>query len=120
MDPIDFVQTKVFSNEWDRLGLKDEDLRLLEMAIMTNPQGCPVISGTGGLRKIRFAPRSWRKGKRGALRVCFVHFQEYQVVLLVVVYAKGERDNISPAGKRTIKKEIEKQRLLFAQRRENQ
>jgi len=44
---------------------------------------------------MRFAPPSWHTGKRGAMRVCYVYFQEYSIVMLVGFYAKNEREDLS-------------------------
>lgn len=33
-----FIQTREFSRNWDELGFDDEDLRMLELDIMNNPQ----------------------------------------------------------------------------------
>lgn len=33
-----FIQTHEFSRNWDELGFDDEDLRMLELDIMNNPQ----------------------------------------------------------------------------------
>lgn len=46
-----FIQTREFSRNWDELGFDDEDLRMLELDIMNNPQKYPVMKGAGGLRK---------------------------------------------------------------------
>jgi hypothetical protein len=113
---MDFIQMRGFSQEWDDLGLSDEDLRRLEVAIMAGPKRNPVVRGTGGLRKMRFAPVAWRKGKRGALRVCYVYFEEFRLVLLVVAYRKGETDDISAEGRKKIRQLIERQRVELARR----
>jgi len=62
---------------------------------MLSPTSPPVIRGTGGLRKMRFAPPSWHTGKRGALRVCYVFLHEHAIVLLVGFYAKNEREDLT-------------------------
>jgi len=46
-----------FVREWDRLGLEDDDLNELEQLILTDPDAGALVSGTGGLRKLRFASR---------------------------------------------------------------
>ena len=56
-----FFQTTEFSKQWDSLGFNDEDLRHLELDILRNPLRYPVLQGTGGLRKARFAAE--HKGK---------------------------------------------------------
>ena len=117
LDAFDFIQMSGFADEWERLRLEDEDLRRLEMAIMARPKGNPVIPGTGGLRKMRFSPPGMGKGKRGAFRVCYVYFEEVKVVILVIVYSKREYHNLTPAGRKTIKQLISRQRNEFSKRK---
>jgi hypothetical protein len=112
----DFLQASVFTREWDRLGLSDDDLRELELMIMSDPKGNPVIQGTGGLRKIRFSPASRPIGKSGTLRACYVYFQAYALVYLVIVYEKGRKDDLSADEKKTIKNHIAKQDEEFSKR----
>jgi hypothetical protein len=68
------TQLPLFISKWQRpkMRLRDEDLQALEIALMEDPEAGDVMRGTGGLRKIRFAPPSWSMGKSGALRVCYV------------------------------------------------
>jgi len=105
-DLMVFVQARKFSERWDGLGLTDEDLQALEMAIMAAPKGAPVVTGTGGLRKLRFASPQWSKGKRGGFRVCYVYFEEVQVIHLLVIYGKSEKDTISLKQKVALKQLI--------------
>lgn len=84
---------------------------------MANPLGAPVVRGTGGLRKIRFSPLRWTKGKRGAVRVAYVYFEEYKIVLLVVAYAKNERDDLSAAQTKEIRNLIAREKAAFSKRR---
>jgi len=44
-----------FEKEWKALGFSIEDYIKLENYLMENSQVNPVISGTGGLRKLRWA-----------------------------------------------------------------
>jgi len=97
-----FWELKWFYDSWEEMGLSDEDLSALQIIIMMDPKGPPVMSGTKGLRKLRFSPESWNTGKSGALRVCYVDFQKYGLVLLSLVFPKGELDNISAAGKKAV------------------
>jgi len=81
---------------------------------MLNPQGHPVVQGTGGLRKLRFAPLRWKTGKSGAVRIGYVYLQEHGVVLLVIAYSKNEKDDLAPAEKKAIRQLIEKIENEFA------
>lgn len=61
-----FIQTKKFTRNWDELGFNDDDLRRLELQIMSDPQIGAVMRGTGKLRKMRFALGN--SGKSGGTR----------------------------------------------------
>ena len=100
-----FIQTREFSRRWDDLGFDDEDLRLLEIEIMKNPDRYPVMKGTGGLRKARIAIEN--KGKSSGASVCFVEFVFAETVYLITVYGKKEKDNLSEEERHEIKKAIE-------------
>lgn len=108
-----FVEAAEFRNDWRDLGLTEDDLLELQVEITVAPTRHPVIAGTGGLRKMRFAPRRLKRGKSGAVRVCYAHFPAVNVVLLVIAYAKGEQDTISPAHKVAIRDYLRRQEAAF-------
>jgi hypothetical protein len=92
---LTFIQTSYFVAEFRRLGLTDEDLRAIEGVVGDDPDAGKVMARTGGVRKIRFAPPSWRTGKRGALRVCYVWLERYSTVGFFLIYPKNEKDTLS-------------------------
>jgi hypothetical protein len=93
-----------FQDDWEQLGLDvEEDLWALQILIMTDPTRPQVEPGTGGLRKVRFAPKRWGTGKRGAARVCYVYFPAYWTVLLVAAYSKNKKDKLTDEEKKGIK-----------------
>ena len=100
------VQTTEFSKRWDALGLNDDDLRRLELDILRDPSKYPIIQGTGGLRKVRFAIE--HKGKRGSIRVCYVDFVLTETIYLITVYSKGEKENLTNAERNYIKAAVNK------------
>lgn len=108
---LNFVQSKPFERSWKTIGLSDDDLRALEMLIMINPKGAPVVAGTGGLRKVRFAPAGWNQGKRGALRICYVYFSQIGLVYLVIAYCKNRRDDLTAGEKSAIRQLIQDLRV---------
>jgi len=108
-----FRHMPVFVSEWRRLGLPDEDLQALERQIMERPEFGVVMNGTGGVRKVRFAPPSWRTGKSGATRVCYVVFAD-AVCYLFLVFPKNERANLSAKDKATLKLTMDALRRLHA------
>ncbi len=101
---LSFAQVDAFVAKWKKLRLKDEDLQALEKSIIDNPEAGQVMAGTGGLRKIRFAPPSWNTGKSGATRVCYALFSQIETVYLITLFAKNEKPNLSDAEKASAKK----------------
>lgn len=107
-DLLDFIELLPFTRRWKDLGLDDEDdLTALQLMIMVNPKAGDVVTGTHGLRKIRFAPAEWISGKSGSARVLYVYFEEFGIVLLCLVYAKSEVDTISDKVKKALNSMID-------------
>lgn len=106
-DMLGFIELKPFTRDWEGLKLTVEDLFVLQAAICAGPKVNPVIRGTGGLRKMRFAPHHWKTGKSGALRVCYAYFELYSIVLLVNVYPKSMKDDLSAEERKAIRKLLE-------------
>ncbi len=74
---------------------------------MAGPDKHPIIKGTGGLRKVRFARQDWNRGKSGGFRICYVFFESFSIVLLVTIYGKDEQSNLSMAGRKAVHQIIE-------------
>ena len=62
------------------------------------------MSGTGGLRKLRFAPSRWRRGKSGGLRIGYAQDARLEKVLVLAVYAKNDKSNLTAVERRDIKR----------------
>jgi hypothetical protein len=107
-DFLHFVELDEFVQDWKDLRLdSDDDMWSLCTTIMLAPTASPVVQGTRGLRKLRFAPPSWHQGKSGACRVCYAYFPRHWLVLLIMVYEKSEKDNLSAAERRSIRVYLE-------------
>lgn len=103
-DLVNFIELKSFTREWKKLGLPEQGMDALSVGIMAAPRAPAVIPGTGGLRKMRFAPPGRNVGKRGGLRVCYAFFEDLSVVVFVTVYAKNQKDDLSKGERNAIKK----------------
>ncbi len=107
MDIIrEFISTKQFDEQWNSLGLSDNDLRNLQIMLLENPKTGSVIRGTGRLRKMRF--NYGNRGKSHCARVCYVDFEFHNKTYLIMVYAKNEMENLTQAERNNIKKFIER------------
>jgi hypothetical protein len=101
---LTFLYSPGFVREWGRLRLTDFDLRALEQAIATAPSAAPLIRGTGGLRKIRFAPPSMHRGKSGATRVGFAYFRSKAAIVVVAIFLKSDAANFTASQRAEIEK----------------
>jgi hypothetical protein len=116
---LHFVELDEFRADWEGLGLDVEnDLLALQLVLMHDPSAGAVIAGTGGLRKLRFAPPGRSAGKRGSLRVCYVWWPEYWLILLVMVYGKSAKQDLTAHEKRGIRQYIHRIEQWLADRRQ--
>lgn len=103
-----FAQTNAFTSQWKGLKLGDADLRTLELQLMAGPETAAVMAGTGGLRKVRFAPPSMRTGKSGATRVCYLWLPDRSFLWLIAIYPKNEKDNLTARERNEVRSMIER------------
>lgn len=104
---LTFVQLSAFTTNWARMRLTDEDLRRLEATIAEAPDAAPVMRGSGGLRKIRFASSASGRGKSGGARACYAYFPEHELVYLCAVFPKNEKANLTAAESAAYRKVLD-------------
>lgn len=97
-----------------KIGLNDEDLKILQLEILSNPKAGAVIRGTGGLRKMRFALEG--KGKSSSTRILYVDFVIFEKVYLITAYPKSQKIDLSEAERKDIKKLITQLERTLKQR----
>ena len=101
---VSFVETRLFT----RLVLAyltDDEYAALQKALALNPDSGPVIPGSGGVRKIRWAAAG--RGKRGGYRVIYYVRRAYGVIWMLTMYPKNIAENISTHELRQMRKEVE-------------
>ena len=99
-----FVETPTFARSATRL-IDEDDLAVLQTALMLRPDAGPVIPGSGGLRKLRIAAKG--HGKRGGARVIYYWRNNEDQIFLLFAYAKNERANLTVAQLRALRQSIE-------------
>jgi hypothetical protein len=100
---LSFVYLGSFLDDWADLGLGEPDLEALERLIMERPEVGVVMPGTGGLRKVRFASAKGNKGKSGSERVCYALFPRPGLALMVTVFGKDDKDNLTAAERNAVR-----------------
>ena len=107
IQPVEFVISRQFTETWKNLEYDDDDLFVLQDQILAWPKRAPVISGTGGVRKLRFAARRRKMGKRGGTRVAYVYFEHHEKVVLAIAYAKTAKRDLLSWEKKALKSAVE-------------
>jgi len=88
------VETTIFTRRVINL-LSDDEYRLLQQAMVLRPELGPIISGSGGIRKVRWRIRG--SGKRGGVRVIYYWAVAQDTILMLFIYGKNERSDLTPA-----------------------
>jgi mRNA-degrading endonuclease RelE of RelBE toxin-antitoxin system len=99
-------ETSVFTRQVKNL-LDEESYRLLQLHLVEHPEAGAIIRGTGGLRKIRWQGSG--RGKRGGVRVIYYWATGDEIILMLLIYKKKDRDALSPQQKAILKRIVEEE-----------
>ena len=95
-----FIESTIFEkyrNEY----LSDDEFRVFQADLMSEPKQGDVIQGTGGLRKIRVASKG--KGKCGGSRIIYYFLDEKRRFYLLTIYGKNEMSDLTADQKKQLK-----------------
>ncbi len=98
------VRLKPYRRAMQRMGLGEEAMRGIELAIAAAPESHPVMKGLRGVRKARFALPG--RGKSGGGRLVY-YLRVGEAIYLMTAYTKNERDDLSSEQRRAILAVIE-------------
>jgi len=101
-----FVETKTFTRQVTTL-LSDEEYRGLQEHLFAHPESGVMIKGAGGLRKVRWA--SERQGKSGGVRVIYYWAVAKDRILMLFIYPKSERDDLSAERRKILRRIVEEE-----------
>jgi len=90
--------------------LRGEEREAMELYVAENPEIHPVVAGTGGVRKARWGRKG--RGKRGGLRVIYFYRSVADVVYFLDIYAKAEKEDLTPADKQQLKELVNRLRRV--------
>lgn len=100
------IETSVFTRQVQKL-LDDETYREFQIALAERPDMGAVIKGTGGLRKVRWTAQG--RGKRGGVRVIYYWAVAPERLLMLLVYPKSERGNLTQEQLKILRKIAEEE-----------
>ena len=100
---MEFREEKEFTEAVTRI-LDETAYFQLQDLLVANPKAGDLIIGGKGLRKIRVA--STGRGKRGGSRVIYYFYDMPQVILLLNIYEKNKKENLSSSEMKQLLKKI--------------
>ncbi|MDE0172572.1 MAG: type II toxin-antitoxin system RelE/ParE family toxin [Defluviicoccus sp.] len=80
--------------------LGEEARREMEDSVVAAPDAAPVIRGTGGIRKLRWAGSG--RGKRGGIRTVYFYHAGPEAIYFLTAYAKANREDLTPADTKAL------------------
>lgn len=98
------IETSIFTRQIKAL-LTDDEYRKLQLALILQPDLGDVISGSGGLRKARWTING--RGKRGGVRAIYYWAVAQDQILMLLIYAKNEQDDLTPDQLKILRRIIE-------------
>jgi hypothetical protein len=95
--PVSVTELAGYKRRADELLTADEQDAVIDL-IAYEPTCGDLIAGSGGLRKLRVGRSG--SGKRGGARVIYYFYNEDIPVLLMAIYAKNEKADLSERDKK--------------------
>ena len=86
--------------------LNEDEYAALQWTLAARPETGKVISGSGGLRKIRWSAKG--QGKRGGTRIIYYFKKENKEIWLITIFAKSEVEKIPTKALKAIKEALKK------------
>ena len=100
LELITVAETPTFMRQAENIW-NDEEREAFVDFIARNPEAGNLIPETGGVRKVRWARQG--RGKRGGTRIIYFFHDRNAPIYLLMVYAKGARENISPEATKVVR-----------------
>jgi mRNA-degrading endonuclease RelE of RelBE toxin-antitoxin system len=100
---MEIKETPLFTKLVPEL-MDDDEYALLQAALVVNPRLGRVITGTGGIRKVRWSGSG--RGKRGGTRVIYFAAPEHNTILMLYIYPKNELEDLSVAQKKALQEVV--------------
>ena len=86
-----FIETSKFTKLLSDY-LSDDEYRMLQWHLQEKPDSGDIVRGSGGVRKVRWAPEG--KGKSGGVRVIYYWKKSDYEIWMLTIYSKSEQATI--------------------------
>lgn len=101
-----FVETTAFTRQAKDL-LSDDEFRSLQTLLTQHPDAGTIIRETGGIRKLRWGAEG--RGKSGGVRVIYYWAVLKERIVLLFMYPKTEKDDLSPRERKILRAIVERE-----------
>ncbi|WP_252176517.1 type II toxin-antitoxin system RelE/ParE family toxin [Endozoicomonas sp. 4G] len=99
-----FIETSKFTKILSDY-LSDDEYRMLQWHLQEKPDSGDIVRGSGGVRKVRWAPEG--KGKSGGVRVIYYWKKSDYEIWMLTMYSKSDQASIPGHILRKIAEAIE-------------
>ena len=86
-----FIETSKFTKLLSEY-LSDDEYRMLQWHLQEKPESGDIVRGSGGVRKVRWAPEG--KGKSGGVRLIYYWKKSDHEIWMLTIYSKSEQATI--------------------------
>lgn len=100
------IETPIFTKQICEL-INDEHYAEFQRQLCQNPESGDIISGTGGLRKIRCSVEG--RGKRGGIRIIYYWYTQGDLIYMLLAYPKNQQADLTQQQKQILKKLVEQE-----------
>ncbi len=101
---MDFIETSIFTRLVTKL-LSDDDYCQLQSELIKRPDLGPIIQGSGGVRKLRWARSG--KGKSSGYRVIYYWITMEDKLLMLYIYPKNQQDDLTAEQLKILRRLVE-------------
>ena len=101
---MEFIETTIFTKLVQEL-LSDDQYRELQTHLTRYPDAGVMIQDSGGLRKIRWGAR--KQGKRGGVRVIYYWALRGDLIYMIYVYSKTDKDDLTSEQLKSLRKIVQ-------------
>jgi len=115
---VTVVESEIYQERSERL-LTEEERESLRSFLGEHPTVGDVVPGLDGLRKLRWTHQRRNKGKRGGTRIIYFHATSDQMVVLLDVYSKEQKEDLTSADRKELKAALGELKAALAKNRNN-
>ncbi len=100
------LETAAFTRRIQAL-LDDESYRDLQNALLERPKLGDLISGSGGIRKLRWTLPG--RGKRGGVRILYYWITPRDQIFMLAAYSKSARGDLTKRQLAVLRKTVQEE-----------